>query len=809
MKLLIALLVAGSAFASSPFRFERISPASLQLSENGKPVYVYNNGMMRPKGVPADRYRCCYLHPVYAPNGVVVTDDFPKDHYHHRGIFWVWPVVRVDGASYDLWLIKGIRKKFGSWIARETAADFARLVFTEGWYTDKDNREVVRERVEIVARPTDGDRRQLEFTIRLEALGAPVFLNGKATENKGYGGFCVRLGRRAETVITTDAGTEAKDTNMVPHPWAREDGAFDGGRAGIRIDIDPSNPGYPNGWCLRHYGFLGVNFPGLTGYTLQPGKPLTLRYKVTLFSDAGDPWQAARDNAEQAQHAIHFCKRLVRGWLDQADPTSGLLPRNLTKDRFFWNAQDCAADNFPFLLLTAFMTGDYHAKLSLLDMFAREQKLTNRLDRLPDDYLFNRQSFRPGPYKLSSLIFGASEYAKDGLTPITEWLGPGPWLVRMKGLVDDIWKHAPVATESGRLPSRSHEVNGEMMQTCSRLYWLTGDEAYRRWVFRLTDHYFLHENILEADRLQLDDHACEIIGGLSEGYLIAARTDPNRHRLYHAPMHAILDRVLESGRNEDGLLYHTINPKTGKVINDELTDNWGYNYNAFLTVDAIDGEPRYREAVKKALTNVHKYADYIWEPTGYTPRGESGADGLADTAEGGLNLLNRIPVASGFAWVDKMVGKIIRKQGADGIVEGWYGDGNSARTALMYALWKTQGITVMPWRWDVKLGALHQPDGTTAIYLAAARPWRGTLRFDRPRHRDYFHMPIDYPRINQFPEWTTVEEGQTYELSGLTSGIQRLDGKDLFAVKLVLEPNHPIHFTLRPIGGRVLKPNRQ
>ena len=510
-------------------------------------------------------------------------------------------------------------------------------------------------------------------------------------------------------------------------------------------------------------------------------------------------WEVAEKNAEEAQQAIRFCNRIAYGWLDQADPATGLLPRNLRQD-WFWNAKDAAADNFPFLLLTAFVTDNYHLKRVFLAILEQEQKLTNRLDRLPDDYLFERQSFRTPRYDLPALIFGASEYAKDGLTPITEWLGPGPWLDRMTGLIADIWKYAPSDSESGRLPSRNVEVNGEMLQVNSRLYWLTRNEDYRRWVFRLTDHYFLHENILESGRLRLDDHACEIIGGLSEGYLIAARTDPERWKRYKAPMHAILDRVLECGRNEDGLLFDTVNPVTGEVLKPELTDNWGYDYNAFLTVASIDGEQRYREAVEKVLSNLHKYVDYPWE--------RGGADGYADSIEGGINLLNRIPVESGFGWVDDSMRTLLAKQGDDGIIEGWHGDGNSARTALMYALWKTQGITASPWREDLQLGAVREQDGSLSVYVNCSRPWRGKLRFDRKRHRDYFHMPFDYPRINQFPEWFTSEEGVSYEILTPESPPRVVDGKQLWGYDLSLAPDEAVRLTLKPLAGSAARAPR-
>ncbi len=48
-------------------------------------------------------------------------------------------------------------------------------------------------------------------------------------------------------------------------------------------------------------------------------------------------------------------------------------------------------------------------------------------------------------------------------------------------------------------------------------------------------------------------------------YLIAAKTDKKRHMKYKKPMYKMLDRILEVGRNENGLFYMYINPITGEI----------------------------------------------------------------------------------------------------------------------------------------------------------------------------------------------------------------------------------------------------
>jgi hypothetical protein len=74
--------------AATVFSWQDLGNGSFQLTENGRPVMMYQAGIRIGGGTPDEKRRCCYVHPVYAPNGAVVTDDFPKDHWHHRGIFW-------------------------------------------------------------------------------------------------------------------------------------------------------------------------------------------------------------------------------------------------------------------------------------------------------------------------------------------------------------------------------------------------------------------------------------------------------------------------------------------------------------------------------------------------------------------------------------------------------------------------------------------------------------------------------------------------------------------------------------------------
>lgn len=156
----------------------------------------------------------------------------------------------------------------------------ARLAVENGWFAG--DRKLLKETVTIQAAPAKESTRTLAFQLLLEALDKPVELEGTHELNKGYGGFCVRFAPRDQTVITTDTGQESKDTDMVPHRWAELKARYQGKPAALRIEIDPANAGAPNGWCLRNYGFLGVNFPGRAPFRILPGEPLLLKYIVTV-----------------------------------------------------------------------------------------------------------------------------------------------------------------------------------------------------------------------------------------------------------------------------------------------------------------------------------------------------------------------------------------------------------------------------------------------------------------------------------------------------------------------------------------------
>lgn len=482
-------------------------------------------------------------------------------------------------------------------------------------------------------------------------------------------------------------------------------------------------------------------------------------------------FEKAAQNGDQANEGFVRSDKYMKAWLSYADPESKLVPRTLDKDIDIWNARDCAADNFPFLVLTSFFTSQERYHGIMREMLDNEIRLTSRVKSLPDTYSFSKRGFQDETVSMDRIVFGSTEYMKDGLLPITEWLGPSPWSERMLTILKDLDEYVDVAGGFGEKEfgeTASAEVNGELLQILSRIYWMTGDQKFLDWAIQIGDYFLLGEGypLASKEYLKLRDHGCEVVSGLCELYVTLHFTDKEKKKVYQQPLYKLLDYILEHGRNDDGLFYNVIDPRTGEIINKALADTWGYTLNGYYSVYMVDSVEAYKNAVVRIFENLDKYHNYDWE--------NNGADGYADAVEGAINLYNRIPDERAANWIDSEI-KVMwsmqdsshrenaRKWKDSGIIEGWYGDGNFARTSIMYNLWKSKGTYLQPWDPAISLGSEMKGD-TLYMTIKSSVDWEGKLFFDKVRHTAVMKMPVDWPRINQFSEWFTIKPSARYQL---------------------------------------------
>jgi hypothetical protein len=271
------------ASGASPFRFaEQPDQGTLTLYDGARPVLVYNFADQLKPGLPPDRKRACYIHPIYGLDGETLTEDFPPEgHFHHRGLCWTWAEVHVGDRLTDPWDLRGIRARFRQWLQRQTGPETAVLEAQDDWVLDE--KQVVATEVLYLRVETASDRgRIIDAEWRFEAKHDALQVAGRKAA--GYGGFLLRFPALPETVLTTDSGPQPTDANLKPCTWADLSSRFGSReqRSGVAVFLHPQHPGQPVGWTLRKYGLLNPAWPGTTPVKVEPGKPLVLRYRLWI-----------------------------------------------------------------------------------------------------------------------------------------------------------------------------------------------------------------------------------------------------------------------------------------------------------------------------------------------------------------------------------------------------------------------------------------------------------------------------------------------------------------------------------------------
>ena len=526
-----------------------------------------------------------------------------------------------------------------------------------------------------------------------------------------------------------------------------------------------------------------------------------------------DSFGAADAASHLTDDACTRADRVAQTWLPVR--IRGLFPRKVrsgTPDDQLWSYRDCAADFYCHLVIEGLLLAPAHLP-ELRDTLARERAITAgvptamRLDtgKLADD---------------DQGIFGAAEYLKDGLLSILERMGQTEWLDRLHEVLSAVLHSLPVETRYGRLPSQDCETNGDLLQTLSRLYhrerrpeYLTAGramaDAYTRevlpnngWILA-DDWDFAAGRSAGYQNLWLLDHGNESVSGLVE-WTIAESVAPDSRREAYAPaIEHMLDTLLDRGRDTSGMWLRETLPAGAPVpapSPQPLNDTWGYLSAAYvayaLTLPA--GNPRrerYMGEARRALQAASSLHRAAWQDGFF--------DGYADSIEGALYLLPYFDETEIARWIDEETGVFLAYQREDGFVGRNYLDGNYIRTSLLYAMFRTGGTRVEPWEPGVRLGAVRSPQGLQ-LALSCDRPHSVRLVFDNVRHRDYLHLPFDYPRLNSWTEWFPIDRKTHYEVSSKRpdgapsvhtySGKKLLEGLpvDLRAEPLYLHVKHAV-----------------
>ncbi len=339
------------------------------------------------------------------------------------------------------------------------------------------------------------------------------------------------------------------------------------------------------------------------GFTFDPTLHAQRVARLRAAQAALDLDAEAEANADLGRQGFRAARACVRAWRVLEDPETGLFPRGGDDaEASIWNGQDTAADLFPHMLYAAIRVAP-EEEATWRDVLAAERRFAGnafpRTIRLRPMTVVEESD--------EDLLQNGAEYAADGLVPLVERLGEGPWLDRLREVVSEVIARAAVPTSQGPIPSTRAETNGNLLQVVARLYPLTRDGGQLEMVERIAAWYgadvlprngFLPPRAWDlandAPRdsyVKLRDHGGEVVPGLAEIYLLERLEQRDAADRMRPPLHSMLGAVIGAERIFDGLWLDHIDPTTGKLSEGRprrVVDTWGYLANAFVMADLAE-----------------------------------------------------------------------------------------------------------------------------------------------------------------------------------------------------------------------------
>jgi hypothetical protein len=279
---------------------------AIVLTKNGRTALQYNYARLDPPpGVDSAFGRDGgYLHPVWSPEGNVLTCIQPRDHYHHFGVWNPWTRVEYDGKMYDLWNIgdkqgtvraRSVEETCGGYVFSGFTALLDHCIFNEG--TEK---VIMNEywKVKIWNVP---DGFLWDFESRLTpSVSLPILL--KAYRYAGFGWRGAPEWTKDNCEMMTSEGKTRPEIDGTNARWIYVAGSTKTGRSGLLFMGHPENYNFPEPlriWDQNSNGGRGdafINFAPTKNkdWELRPDGHFVLKYRILTFEGNMTAEQANR-----------------------------------------------------------------------------------------------------------------------------------------------------------------------------------------------------------------------------------------------------------------------------------------------------------------------------------------------------------------------------------------------------------------------------------------------------------------------------------------------------------------------------------
>jgi type 1 glutamine amidotransferase len=273
---------------------------SLRIRMGNRPVLKYRYEPKEvPEGVDEIYGRGGYIHPLWSPEGAVLTRIQPPDHYHHYGIWNPWTSTEFRGQEIDFWnLDKGQGTVRSDQVIERTEGEvfggFEALHNHVDFTGSSDETVALKETWRVKSWNVDSERDVwlIDFTSVLHPATTDTF----TIKEYRYQGFSLRATEKwnDETAsVLTSRGYDKSNANGTRARWMDVSGVSraQAGTSGVLFMTNPNNYNYPEELRIWPTGMndgeenVYVNFNPAQDrdWVLAPGTSHSLKYRMLVY----------------------------------------------------------------------------------------------------------------------------------------------------------------------------------------------------------------------------------------------------------------------------------------------------------------------------------------------------------------------------------------------------------------------------------------------------------------------------------------------------------------------------------------------
>ena len=274
----------------------QIDDDTILIRNEGRDVLNYFHGYNSPPAELDLRYkRGGYIHPVFTPSGVVLTNHLNVDlHPHHSGIWSAWTRTEFQGSTPDFWNIHNNTGRVDRAEGLEETwqgpvfAGFRAKHFFEDLSGDEPVTALNEEwKVRVFKSPEDFHMFDLVVT-QTANTSAPLILPEYRYGGVGFRGHADWDDPENCTYLTSEGlGRDGHGTRV---NWTHIGGHSDGELAGITIMSHPSNFRHPQTVRIHpDEPFFNFAPQQLGDMSIEPGSPYVVRYRYITYDGEPNP----------------------------------------------------------------------------------------------------------------------------------------------------------------------------------------------------------------------------------------------------------------------------------------------------------------------------------------------------------------------------------------------------------------------------------------------------------------------------------------------------------------------------------------